>query len=146
MQKYKKGGDSMGLTPKQERFAQCIVQGMSGKDAYYTAYNTTCKENTAYVESMKLLKRDDITERIKELRKPIENHIQNVSITERQKHIDFIKERIELCKQKEDENSIIRYMEQLAKIGGYYKEDTKEEKTENSIQKLDTDTLLRLVK
>lgn len=135
----------MSLTPKQEKFCLCIVEGMSGKDAYYTAYNTTCNEKTAYTESTNLLKRDDITERIKELRKPLENHAQNVSITERQKHIDFIKERIEICKQKEDENSILRYMDQLAKIGGYYKESDKEDKPENNIAKLDTTTLLRLV-
>ena len=135
----------MALTPKQEKFALCIVEGMSGKDAYYTAYDTTCSPQVAYNESMKLLKRDDMTERIKELRKPLENHAQNVSITERQKHIDFIKERIELCKQKEDENSILRYLDQLAKIGGYYKESEKEEKAENVINSLDTTTLLRLV-
>ena len=143
--KIKKGGVYMSLTPKMEKFCEYIVSGMSGKDAYITAYQNKSNDNTAYKESMKLLQRDDIADRIKEMRKPLELHAQTVSITERQKHIDFIKERIELCKQKEDENSIIRYMEQLAKIGGYYKEDVKEDKTENVISKMDTTTLLRLV-
>lgn len=135
----------MSLTPKMEKFCEYIVSGMSGKDAYITAYQNKSNDNTAYKESMKLLQRDDIAERIKEMRKPLELHAQTVSITERQKHIDFIKERIELCKQKEDENSILRYLDQLAKIGGYYKESEKEEKAENVINNLDTTTLLRLV-
>lgn len=135
----------MSLTPKMEKFCEYIVSGMSGKDAYLTAYQNKSNDNTAYKESMKLLQRDDISERIKEMRKPLELQAQTMSITERQKHIDFIKERIELCKQKEDENSIIRYMEQLAKIGGYYKDGDQTEKPENNIAKLDTTTLLRLV-
>jgi hypothetical protein len=128
-----------------EKFCEYIVSGMSGKDAYITAYQNKSNDNTAYKESMKLLQRDDVSERIKEMRKPLELHAQTVSITERQKHIDFIKERIELCKQKDDEQSIIRYMIELAKIGGYYKETDKEENAENAIQQLDTNTLLRLV-
>lgn len=132
------------LTPKQEKFCQCIVSGMSGKDSYKTAYNTKASENTIYCESNKLLMRDDITERIKELRKPIENQINNSAINAREKQIKAIQERIEICKAKEDENSLIRYYDMLNKIYALYKETETEKKTESTVNNLDMDTLIKL--
>ena len=72
------------LTPKQEKFCQCIVSGMSGKDSYLAAYDCQ-SDNAAMVESTKLLKREDVTQRLTELRKPIENLAQTKAITEREK-------------------------------------------------------------
>jgi hypothetical protein len=132
------------LTPKQEKFCQCIVSGMSGKDSYITAYDTKASEQVIFNESTKLLKRDDITQRIKELRQPLENHYQNIAINERQQQIDFIKERIAICKEKEDEQSIIRYTDMLNKIYSCYKDNEQEEKTENTLSQMDAATLKKL--
>ena len=71
------------LTPKQERFCQCIVSGMSAKDSYYTAYDTKCGEKTAYTEATRLLSRDDIQAKLVELRKPLENQAQAQAIADR---------------------------------------------------------------
>lgn len=73
------------LTPKQEKFAQCIVSGMSAKDSYYAAYDTTCNERVAYNEASKLLARDDLQKRLVELREPLENHARTTALTEREK-------------------------------------------------------------
>lgn len=135
---------ALRLTPKQEKFCQCIVAGMSGKDSYITAYNTKASEQTIYSESLKLLKRDDITERIKELRKPIENHSQNTAISERKAQIEYIKRRIALCEKREDEQSIIRYTDQLNKILNLYKETDTENIQDNNISQLDNNILLKL--
>ena len=132
------------LTPKQEKFCQCIVSGMSGKDSYISAYNTKASEQVIFNESTKLLKRDDITQRIKELRQPLENHYQNIAINERQQQIDFIKERIAICKDKEDEQSIIRYTDMLNKIYNCYKDNETEEKPETTVNNLDNATLIKL--
>lgn len=134
----------MALTPKQEKFCQCIVSGMSGKDSYLTAYDTTANDNTVYNEAKKLLQRDDITARITELRKPLENHARNTAINARQQQIDFINERIAICQAKEDEASIIRYTDMLNKINALYKDNEPEQKQENSVVKLDMDTLKKL--
>ena len=72
------------LTPKQEKFCRCIVSGMSAKDSYMESYDSK-SERTAYNEGNKLLMRDDITERIKELSIPVKNHAQNVAVSEREK-------------------------------------------------------------
>lgn len=80
------------LTPKQEKFCQCIVRGMDGVTAYENAYDTKASPQVKRNESMKLMKRDDITERIKELRKPLLNHIQNTAISEREEVKQLLKE------------------------------------------------------
>lgn len=132
------------LTPKQEKFCQCIVSGMDGINSYMAAYDTKASKQVMYNESSKLLMRDDITERIKELRKPLENHAQNNAINERQQQIDFIKGRIAECIKKDDEQSLIRWNEQLNKIYALYKDTEQEQKTDNKVNNLDTGTLIKL--
>jgi hypothetical protein len=131
------------LTPKQEKFCQCIVSGKDGITSYMTAYNCTSK-HAASIESTKLLKRDDITERIAEISKPVINLVQNTTISARQRQIDEILERISICKQKDDETSIIRYMDMLNKIYALYKDSETEQKQDNSINNLDMNTLKKL--
>ena len=71
------------LTPKQEKFCQCIVSGMSGKDSYMTAYD--CKnERVARNEAPKLLQRNDITQRIDQMIVPLQNHAVNTAISQRE--------------------------------------------------------------
>ena len=134
----------MALTPKQEHFCRCIVSGMTGKDSYIQAYDTKANDNTIRNEANKLLMRDDITERIAELSKPLQNHARNTAISAKQQQIDFILERIEICKAKEDEQSIIRYTDMLNKINALYKDTEPEQKAESQIVNIDTDMLKKL--
>lgn len=137
---------ALELTPKQEKFCQCIASGMSGIESYKAAYNTHAKENTIYNESKKLLMRDDITDRITQLRKPIENHIKNAAISARNKQIQEIQERIRICKEKEDENSLIRYYDMLNKIYCLYKDTDIGNKNESPLKTMDDETLKKLSK
>lgn len=133
------------LTSKQELFAQNIVAGLSGKDSYITAYKNNCNDNTAYKESMKLLARTDIQDRIKELRKPLEIQAQTKALTAREQQLEFITSRIEHCIANDDEQALIRYTDMLNKIHGLYKETQEIEQTSTGIDKLDSNTLLKLV-
>lgn len=132
------------LTPKQEKFCQCIVSGMSGKDSYISAYDTNGNVNNAYVESSKLLLREDIQKRIQVLRKPQEQAAQIEGINARQQQIAEIKERIEICKQREDETSLIRYYDMLNKIYALYKETETEKTQDQAVNNLDVETLKKL--
>lgn len=134
----------MALTPKQEKFCQCIVSGMSGKDSYITAYETNGNPNNAYVESSKLLLRDDIQKRIFTLRKPQEQAAQIQGLNARQQQIEFIQSRIDHCLKTNDEQSIIRYTDMLNKINALYKETETEQKTDSSVNNLDISVLKRL--
>lgn len=134
----------MALTPKQEKFCQCIVSGMDGKSSYIAAYDTNASDQVIRNESNKLLQRDDITERITELRKPLLNHARNTAISAREKQIEEIQERIAICKQREDETSLIRYYDMLNKIYALYKEAETEQKQDTTINNLDMNTLKKL--
>ena len=133
----------MALTSKQEKFCQNIASGKDNISSYMAAYDCQSK-NAANTESNKLLMRDDITERIAEIRKPVINLIQNKQISERQKQIAEIEKRIEICKQKEDETSLIRYYDMLNKIYALYKENEQADKPESTVSNLDLNTLKRL--
>ena len=133
----------MALTEKQRAFCRNIVSGMTNKDAYISAYNCN-SDNAAWIESTKLLNRNDIQAEIKTLRKPIELKVQTQALNARQQQIDFIQSRIEHCLKVEDEQSIIRYTDMLNKINALYKETETEQKTDSSVNNLDTSVLKRL--
>ena len=134
----------MALTPKQEKFCQCIVSGMSGKDSYLSAYDTKCKDDTAYTEASRLMLREDIQKRIFALRKPLEEATRISALTARDTQIREIQERIEICKAKQDEQSLIRYYDMLNKIYSLYREIDTEEKKENALDNVDLNVLKRL--
>lgn len=137
----------MSLTPKQEKFCQCIVSGMSAKDSYREAYNTKGSDRTVYNEAGKLLAREDVGKRLEELRKPLENHARSIALTEREKKKKLIWERIEACISSEDDTSVARYMDILNKMDAEYININRNiEDKPASITNLDTSTLERLVK
>ena len=131
------------LTPKQEKFCQCIVSGMSGKDSYITAYNSSGCDQNAYNESSKLLAREDIQERLKVLRKPLEEHVRTTIITEREKKRAWLWDMIEHAVNDSDR---IRAMDILNKMDSEYINIQRIEKEETPIQELDTDKLIELTK
>ena len=141
---HRKKVDILALTEKQEKFCRNIVSGMTTKDAYISAYNTSCKDQTAWVEATRLLNREDIQNKIQALKKPIEIAVQANVQNARQEQIEFIKKRIAICEQKEDEQSLIRWNEQLNKIYALYKEVEQEEKQDQTVNNLDTNILRKL--
>lgn len=132
------------LTPKQEKFCQCIISGMSYKDAYLTAYESNGSAQNAMNEGSKLMLREDIQERLKVLRKPLEEAAQTQQVTAREEQINDIKDRIRICKQKEDETSLIRYYDMLNKIYALYKDTEEPAKKETNVINLSTEALKKL--
>lgn len=141
---HRKKVDILALTEKQEKFCRNIVSGMTTKDAYISAYNTKCNDNTAWVEATRLLNKEDIQAKIKALRKPLEEAAQAKAQNARQKQIDFIQSRIEHCLAVGDEQSIIRYTDMLSKIHGLYKEVEQEKTQDQTVNNLDTNILRKL--
>lgn len=135
----------MALTTKQEHFCRNIVAGMTNKDAYKDAYNSAASDQVAWNESGKLVAREDIQERLKELRKPLEDLARTTAISNRQKQIDFIQSRIDYCLSIGDEQSTIRYTEMLNKIYALYKENDTDQKTDNTLEKVNSSALKRLL-
>lgn len=67
----------MKLTAQQEKFSQSISDGMSQADAYRTAYRSSnMKPETVQNNAYKLMKRNDVSTRVAELRKAVaDKHI-----------------------------------------------------------------------
>lgn len=104
-----------GLSPKMKAFCYAYLRLNSGTKAYLEAYDTT-SESIAAQESSKLLRRDDITEFLNDLNKPIVNKITN----EREKKRQLIWKAIDRCDKKEDEAGMARYLDILNKMDAEY--------------------------
>lgn len=131
------------LTPKQEKFCRCIVSGMTGKDSYIAAYNNNSNDNTAYKEAMKLLDRDDVQSRIKELSKPLELQAKTEALSEREKKRAWLWNMIEHATNDSDR---IRAMDILNKMDSEYINIQRIEKDETPISTLDTEKLIEITK
>ena len=135
-----------GLTAKQLKFCRNVVAGMSNYEAYKNAYDCdNMKDSSIYTESSKLACKQEIQAQIKTLQKPQVQAIQIQNINARQKQIQFIEERINLCKLNGDESSVIKYTEMLNKIYGLYKDTEESDTKQSSIDKLDTTDLIKLI-
>lgn len=117
---------------------------MTAKDAYKASYETSATEQVIYNEATKLLKNEAVAKKIEELRKPLEDHVQTVAISDREKKRTILWDMIE--------NPDIGYSDRLRAMDILNKMDSEyininktiEEKTE--ISNLDTDTLIKLVR
>lgn len=132
------------LTPKQEKFCECIVSGMSAKESYITSYNTKAKDQVIRNEANKLLKRDDITERIQELRKPLQNHAINIALSEREQIKKKLWEMINSNTVSDSDK--LRSMDILNRMNSEYININKNiDESKENISQLDTDSLKKLV-
>jgi len=64
------GLDVVNLTPKQEKFAQCVADGMTQADAYRVAYDCapSTKAESIQVNACKLMADANVSQRVAELR------------------------------------------------------------------------------
>jgi hypothetical protein len=118
---------------------------MSGKDSYMTAYDTSGSDQFLYNESSKLLAREDIQEKLKTLRKPLEEHARTTVIMDRDWKRNLIKERIQLCREAGNDNAIARYMDILNKMDSEYLNiNINREENNTPLDNIDADTLKKL--
>ena len=131
------------LTPKQEKFCQCIVSGMSGKDSYITAYDSKGSDQNAYNEASKLLMREDIQARLTVLRKPIEKAAQQTALSEREKKRSFLWEVI--ADDTQSMSDRLKSMDLLNKMDAeYLNVNVNKNETEVNLSGIDLNTLRTL--
>ena len=135
----------IALTPKQEKFCQCVVSGMSYKDSYLTAYNWNGSEKGAQTQANEIALREDIQKRIAELQKPVIRAIQSDNLNEYDRIKTLCWERINECQANGDDTAIARYMDILNKMSGTYININRNiEDKQADIVNLDSNTLERL--
>ena len=133
------------LTPKQEKFCQNVVSGMTGKDAYIDAYDTKGSPETVYTEVTRLFGRDDIQARMKALREPIVEAIQGEALSERDRIKNILWERLQKAIEREDDATIVKYTDQINRMNAEYININRNiEDKSAEIDQLDADTLRRL--
>ena len=108
-------GRPSGLTPKMKDFCHAYVRTNSPSQAYYEAYDCN-SDYTAKREGSRLLQRDDVTEYINEINKPVVNKINN----DRQRKREILWKGIQRCIDKEDESGAARYMDILNRMDSEY--------------------------
>ena len=135
----------MALTPKQEKFCQGVVSGLSYKDSYLAAYDWNGTERAAQTQANEMALREDIQKRIDELRKPILKAISNDAVNEYDRIKSVAWERIQVCIANGDDSSVARYLDILNKmLGNYVNINRNIDDKQADIVNLDTDTLKKL--
>ena len=129
------------ITEKQKNFCrEYLRNGGNGTKAYLHAYDSK-SEQSAAIESSKLLKLDSITEYIATLNKPLENKITN----EREKKRNWLWNMIE--DETISEGDRLRAMDILNKMDSEYININRNiDDKQTNITRLDTSTLEKLVK
>lgn len=108
----------MALTPKKEKFAQCVASGMNQSDAYRAAYDVKPETTAASVsqQAYELMQNLDISLRIEHLRKPIAERVGRTL----EQHIERMAELSRLALESEEFGASIKAEENVGKVLGYY--------------------------
>lgn len=129
----------MALTQKMMDFCrEYVANGGNATQAYLTAYNSDSPVS-AGIEGYRLLQRDDIQDYLQSLNKPLEEQARSERQEKRDILWSFIRD-VNLST-----NERLNALNLLAKFDGDYTMAQQDEK-QNNMEKVDTDTLLRLVK
>lgn len=129
----------MELTQKMQAFCrEYVVNGGNGTDAYMAAYNSNSPTSAA-IEASRLLQREGVQEYLRTLNRPMEEKARNERQEKRDILWSFIRD-VNLST-----NERLNALNLLAKFDGDYTMTQQDEK-QNNMEKVDTDTLLRLVK
>lgn len=109
---------SKPLTPKQEKFAQCVASGSTYSAAYRASYNVgvNAAPEGVNVSACKLMADPNIKQRVEELRIPIE---QQVGYTLK-KYIEEMQVLMNAALSAEEHGAAIKAMELTGKCLGYY--------------------------
>lgn len=132
------------LTAKESAFCEAIAAGDTVAVAYKKSYDTELTGQMLHNSGKRVLERPHVRERIEEIEKGVLNSTVEDYATVRRKQIEFIESRIEHCKKKEDEQSVIRYTDMLNRIHGVYKTETADPQQDNTLNSVSVDVLQKI--
>lgn len=102
------------LTPKQEKFVKCLVEGMSQADAYRAAYSTkNMSDKTIYEAASRLASDSNVSARLSELR----GQLTKETIMTAQKRLEWL---TEVINSEEDINAKLKAIDLMNKMQGEY--------------------------
>lgn len=104
----------MALTPKQEKFAQCVADGMTQADAYRSAFDvaTTTKQETIHKRASELMSDGAVSGRVAELRQQLSRN----ALWTRQNSVQAL---ISVLSNPESQKDVIAAVKELNAMHGY---------------------------
>lgn len=104
----------MALTPKKEKFAQCVADGMSQADAYRSAFDVgaTTKQETIHKRASELMSNGEVSGRVAELREQLSAK----SLWTRQ---DSVQALISVLSNPESQKDVIAAVKELNAMHGF---------------------------
>jgi transposase len=120
------------LTPKQEKFASCIADGMSQADAYRTAFNAeNMKAETIHKRASELMSDGAVSGRVQELRSKLEKK----ALWTREMSVRALVEAYKVAKEQTNASGMTGAVKELNAMHGY------NEPTKHQIEAAITTTL-----
>lgn len=107
----------MNLTPKQEKFAQCIANGMTQADAYRSAFNVkpTTKAETIIASASRLIKSPNISARVKTL----QVQLSEKALWTREDSIKALKEAMQIAKDNNQSAGMTAAVKEINAMHGF---------------------------
>ena len=104
-----------GLTPKQEKFVQGVVSGMTSSESYRNAYSTkNMKDSSVWTEASKLMSSPKVSQRVKLGMKRKNEYAATTGLSLRQMVLEQLQK--EALNTDNNEASRIRALELLGKV------------------------------
>jgi hypothetical protein len=108
---------ALKLSDKQEKFAQCIADGMSQADAYRTAYNPrpNTKPASIWDSASKVMARPEVTHRVAELRQKLEAR----ALWTREESVQALKEAYAVAQERQQSTGMTAAVKELNAMHGF---------------------------
>lgn len=107
----------MAITPKQEKFAQCVADGKTQADAYRAAFNVrpTTKAQTIQDSAYKLMANPEVSRRVRELKTALANK----ALWTREDSVRALETAMRIAKDKENPAGLVAAVKELNAMHGY---------------------------
>ena len=104
------------MTPKQEKFAQCIADGMNQADAYRAAYDASnMKDSSIYVNASKLLSDTKVAQRVQELKEQLSSK----ALGTRADSVRALQNAIAIAENKDNAAGLVAAIKELNAMHGF---------------------------
>jgi hypothetical protein len=105
------------MTPKQEKFAQCVADGMSQADAYRTAFDVkpTTKPETIQDSASKLMTHPEVSHRVRELKEQLSSK----ALWTRADSVRALQNAISIAENKDNAAGLVAAIKELNAMHGF---------------------------
>lgn len=106
----------MSLTPKQEKFAQCVANGMTQADAYRMAYNADkMKPESIHSKASQLMSNGQVSSRVKNL----QSQLAEKALWTREDSVEALKDALRVAKDMNQSTGMTAAIKEINAMHGF---------------------------